>query len=259
MCAIKGMGELNAPGPPVVEAAGDAKAQAEKSRREQARLDTIVKFIDSPYPLNVQDQEHQDALVYARREGVKALAQFQAPALELGKAAVKGPVAYHLLKVASGSPVKGALPYTLAERLDAAVGICQLKPGAKPDLSAFVIANLMPDLANAYAEDFAFFNAKLPKDEPKRQSLLPWKVYALRLDAGLTTMQNNIKDSKDSAKKVQDLHTSVDKMLKDIGNHRQLDLNQLLPLVQQAAQALRPATGEVYPGNKEYVVPLPAQ
>jgi hypothetical protein len=257
MCAIKGMGELNAPGEPVVEAIGDAKAQAEKSRREQARLDAIVKFIDSPYPLSAQDQEHQDALVYARREGVKALAQFQAPALELGKTAVKGPVAYHLLKVASGSPVKGAPPYTLAERLDAAVGICQLKPVAKADLSAFVIANLMPDLANAYAEDFAFFNAKLAKDEPKRQSLLPWKLYAERLKGGLITMQNNLKDPKD-APKVQGLKTNVDKMLKDISGHKQIDMNSLV-LIQQDAEALRPATGEVYPGNKEYVLPLPAK
>jgi len=253
MCAIKGLGELSGPGGPPVDAGADAKALAEKGRRELARLEAIVQFIDSPYPPQGKGQEYDDALAFARREGVKALAQIQVPAYEINKGTVKGPVAFQLLRIASGEPVKVGPPFTLSEKLEAAIGLCQLKPGHNVELAAFVVANDLVEFATAYAEDYAYFSGKVAKDEPKRLPLLPWKLYALRFDAGLNALQNSLPKDSPTAKKVSTLRTDVQKMLVDISQYRQIDTP---PLLQQDAAALQPATGEVYPGSKDFTLPL---
>jgi hypothetical protein len=255
-CAIKGLGELSAPGGMVD---GDAKAPAAKGGRELACAEAIMRFIDAPYPPQGNGPEHKDAVAFVRREGVKALARIQSPAFAIKDGKVQGPVAYYLLKVASGQPTKADPQITLPEKLDAAIGLCNLKPGqgtgtpqVNGELTAFVVANVLVDFAEAYRADYPLFTAPTKtKDAPRPQAILPWKVYAQQLEAGLNTLAATL--PKEAAAKVKTLANSSKKMLDDIGARRQIDAPQI------DAAALQPANSDVYLGSKEYSLTLQAK
>jgi hypothetical protein len=251
MCAIKGLGEMNAPGGPPVDGGNDDKTKSQKSRRELDRLDAIVKFIDTPYPPQGTGQEYDDAMAFARREGIKALAQIQVPAYEIDKGkAVKGPVAWYLFNIASGVPPKVGPPFTVSEKLEAALGICHLKSGHNAELATYLVGDALVELGRAYAEDYAYFSVKVGKEEPKRQPRLPWKIYAQRFQAGLQAMQNN--SAKDSAadKKVKSLVAGSKKLLDDISGYRPVELE----VFQQEVTAMRPQNADVYPGIKGFTL-----
>jgi hypothetical protein len=257
MCAIKGLGELSAPGGPNVDAGSDAKGA--KGSRELGRVEAMIQFLESPYPAQGQGPEYDDALAFVRREGVKALAQTQIAACEGGKDAVKGPVAYHLLKVANGSAVKAGPPYALAERLEAAIGICQLKSGPtkyNAELGAAVVGKVVADFVDAYIDDYHYFSIKDKEpNAPRRQSRLPWKHYALRVDEGVKKMVANLPKDSAAGQKLK-TGTNAAKFLDDISKGKEIDSAGAL---QQEMEALRPANLEVYEGNKEFMLPLPAK
>jgi hypothetical protein len=259
MCAVKGLGQFSAPGGPTVDGGNDPKGAGTKGNRDLGRLDAMIQFVDLPYPPEGQGQEYDDALAYVRREGVKALAQTQLAAYEAGKDAVKGPVAYHLLKVANGSPVKVGPPYTLSEKLEAAIGICQLKSSParyNMELGAFVVGKVLAEFADAYVEDYHYFSLKdKEKDAPRRQSRLPWRLYALRLDAGVKTMVANLPKESPVAQKLKS-GTNAARFLNDIASGKEIDSAAAL---QQEIDALRPTIMEVYEGNKEFTLPMPAK
>jgi hypothetical protein len=247
---------LSAPRGPVVDGGKDVKGAGAKGR-ELGRLNAMIQFVDLPYPPEGQGQEYDDALAYVRREGVKALAQTQLPAYEAGKDDVKGPVAYQLLKVASGSAVKVGPPYTLSEKLEAAIGLCQLKSGPSQynvELGAFVVGKVLAEFADAYVEDYHYFSLK-DKDGPRRQSRLPWKHYAQRLDLGLKSLSTNLPKDSPVGQKLKS-GTNAARFLDDIAKGKEIESAAAL---QQEMEALRPAITEVYLGNKQFTLPLPAK
>ena len=260
-CAVKGLGELSAPGG-MVDADGNAKGPAAKGGRELACAEAIMRFIDAPYPPQGKRPEHKDALVFVRREGVKAVARIQSPAFAIKDGKIQGPVAYYLLNVANyhdDQPKKMDPPISLPEKLDAAIGLCYLKPGQgagspqyNGELAAYVVANVLIDFAEAYRADYPFFSvAPKTKDDPRPQASMPWKVYAQRLEAGLNALAATL--PKDAASKLKTLANSSKKMLDDIGARRQIDAPQV------DAAALLPANTDVYLGSKEYSLPLQAK
>jgi hypothetical protein len=254
MCAIKGLGEWSAPGGPVVDGTNDKGAGA-KSLRLLGSLDAMIHFVDLPYPPEGQGPEYDDALAFVRREGVKALAQTHVPAFEANKDVVKGPVAYQLMRVASGSPVKMGPPYTLSEKLEAAIGLCNLKSGParyNVELGAFMVGKVVAEFADAYVEDYHYFSVK---DKERRQMRLPWKLYALRLDAGLKALSANLPKDSPVGQKLKS-GTNAARLLDDIAKGKEIDSAAAL---QQEMEAVRPAITEVYEGNKEFTVPLPAK
>jgi hypothetical protein len=259
MCAIKGLGELSAPGGPVVDGGSDSKGAGAKGLRQLGGLDAMIKFVDLPYQPEGQGPEYDDALAFVRREGVKALAATRLPAYEAGKDAVKAPVAYQLLRVASGSPVKVGPPYTLSEKLEAAIGLCHLKSGAtryNVELGAFMVGKVLAEFADGYVEDFHYFSLKdKEKDAPRRQSRLPWKLYAVRLDAGVKTMVANLPKDSPVGQKLKS-GTTAARFLDDIAKGKEIDSAAVL---QQEIDAVRPSITEVYEGNKDFTVPLPAK
>src|SRR5205085_2179610 len=83
----------------------------------------------------------REAIRYMRREAITSLAEVGVPALGAfrKKGVVESPAVYELLRVLIKG--KGAYepPTTLAERVEAAIGLCQLKdPEKEADYNASV-------------------------------------------------------------------------------------------------------------------------
>src|SRR6185369_9163212 len=109
-------GELNHPsGPQVFAKDSYPEVQAEIGRAI-ARLQTIAKFIDQPYPPQGKGPDYDDAFRYIRREGVKAIAQVRTPAFSLKEGPPTASAAYELLKIANGGQPPVGPPYSLSER-----------------------------------------------------------------------------------------------------------------------------------------------
>jgi hypothetical protein len=260
MCAVKGLGEFNAPGEPRLDDPNDEKAQANKRARDQARVQVILQFIAQPYPPQGSTPDYQEAFAFVRREGVKALAKVPAPAISIDKGKVAGPVAYYLLYIINnGNPGQEAPPFALAEKLEAALGVLQLRPvEGQPynaELAAYGVAVALVEFANAYANDYPYFSLKdKEKDAPKRLAKLPWQAYAGRFEAGLDTMYASLPKDSPAVKKVAALRSNVANMLSKIGQRKQIDAPTVLI---DSLEGLRPAVNEVYPGIKDFVIPLP--
>jgi hypothetical protein len=266
LCAIKGLAEIIAPGGPVLEepAADPEQQLLEKRKRESARLQMVWSFILQPYPPQGTGPEYDDAFTFCRREGVKALAQFQQPHFGNDKGKITGPTAGYLLWIAHGGPSGVGPAYTLMERVEAAQGLCQLKDQDKynAELGVYIAASVLADFAKEYIVDHAYFSEadkklKGEKDAPpKRLPKQPWRIYAQRWLAALDTMIANSPKDSAAAKKARSLKDTAAAMLADIAAARQIEQPTVL---RQLVDQLRPPgdTAEVYPGNKEHIIRLP--
>ncbi len=267
MCAVKGLAELNNPGPPQLDDPTAVKDQNAKATRDIASLEALVKFIDQPYSPEGKGQEYEEALAFVRREGVKALTQLPLP-LHYSKKVIECPVAYHLLKIANGGTPTVGPPFTLSERVEAAIGLCNLKigdpqlkaanaPQLNADLTTYVVANTVYDFITEYTKDYGIF--KTPpknKDDAPIVPRLPWRSYAARLDKGLEDLGGNLKGTP-AGKKVDDLRGSGGgaKAILDIiyKSQQPVELTRVLP---DYVATMRPANVEVYKDSKEFVLPL---
>ncbi|HYV35198.1 MAG TPA: hypothetical protein VE988_05810 [Gemmataceae bacterium] len=256
MCAIKAMGELNNPGGPELDSKDNFQQQEKKRDRELARLEAIVKFIDQPYPPEGTGAEYDNAYRYVRREGVKALAQLRKPIYEIKKGTFAGPVAFHLLKIASGSPAAVGPPYSLSERLEAVIGIAQLETaGVKiynNELAVYVVANVLIDMASAYGEDFPIFSA-VPKGKDGPQAILPWKYYAGALEEVLPVMSASLKNTPAAKSLDEKVRTNIKDVMAQMKVLRKIESPQVL---QTFVANNPPAVNEVYLGNKDSALPL---
>src|SRR5262249_9230220 len=115
---------------PLVEAEDIPDAQLRRKEKEVKYVDALIKFIERK-PADKLTEPEQNAVRFLRREAIESLAQAQAPMVMLGKD-VEGPIAPTLLKVLA--PNSGLDPAPgLAERIEAAIGICELKYSKVPD------------------------------------------------------------------------------------------------------------------------------
>jgi hypothetical protein len=192
-CAVKGLREYF----PVAKVQGeDAKDQ--KRQRAIQRVDAVIAYITQDWgvpaerPDDPRGRELYDAAIFQRREGVRTLALAGAAVVDLEKnnnKAVKanGPAVVTLLRVLS----KGGLTPTpsLAERCEAAIGICQLQGSTleayQSPLAVALVGQALVDFCEGYNKDFdAVSTKKIP--------LLPWKIYADRLEAALKDFDRNL-------------------------------------------------------------------
>jgi hypothetical protein len=271
MCAVKGLGDtFPAMTPKQLDnfAAGDDKVLAEKRDLYVKRLETVMKYISNPldaseYPA-IRTPEHDDAFYFLRREGVKALAQFQVPALgvDAKNSNVIGPAAFYLALMFNRDKQTGKYLLLPSERLEAALGLCQLNvaevPQYRADVGLYLVGMTLVDLANEYNADIPYFGGKGKAGETPRQSKLPWKAVAGRMDAGLQVMIANLGKDSDLGKKASQLRANVDQMLKTMANHK--EIGPPIVLGQFVENQLRPQSWEIYVGNKNLVItpPVPA-
>jgi len=260
MCAVRALGEFSAPHWSKVDDQTEETKILAKRKRDLDRLDWMAKFVAQPYPPDGDTPEHKDAMSYVRREGIKALAHVQVPAygIDKKKGEVVGPAGYYLLYIASGGSFPVGPPLSLSERLEATIGLCQLKVTETPeynvDLGVYVVANNLAAMASDYLNDWVYFSFKdtTSKEAPKRLSKLPWQTYAMHLEVALEAMSANVPKDLPAAKKVQTLRSNMDKLLEKMKKRAQIEPPAELV---QFAESIRPASFDAYPGFKGFEVP----
>jgi hypothetical protein len=166
-------------------------AQTRRKAREIKHIEALIKFIDRPAPKRKLDKEEEEAIRFLRREAIETLARAEAPSVLAGKKQVEAPVAPILLRVLS--PNGGIEPTPgLAERVEAAIGICQIKyakvPEYQPQLGVYLVGVLIEDLAKAYNKDLVEILGA-----GKKAPAMYWRVSAKRLDLAVKDMVVNAK------------------------------------------------------------------
>jgi hypothetical protein len=280
MCAIRGLGEIPGWGPEKLKdmTGGDPKVMSEKRAKDLERLETIKDFIYRPMqteemPAN-PSPEHVDAYFFLRREGVKALAGFQTPALEYdaktGK--VVGPAAFYLAMMFSRDQ-QGKYNLNLSERLEAAIGLCQLLPNDIPayraEVGLFLVGMTLAELGTEYIDDYLYFTVKSkdPKDKefPPRQSKLPWKATKERLQQALDEMAKNLGKNSELGKTTDAMKKEAGQILEAMGKHGLLSRPQVSTFAAwvNSNVKLTPINVggnkllEIYTKNAELVIPPP--
>jgi hypothetical protein len=162
------------------------KANRARKDRELKRVEVLLKMVDRPMPA-VKSQEELDAFRYIRKEAVASLAESQVPALSALGGKVEGPVVLGLVKVLA----KKTNPEpSLQERLEAALGICQLKARDvteyDPAIGIYLAGTFLTDFVSEYKKDLV--NIQLGA-KARKPTYFAWKVEAKRLEAGLNEMQ----------------------------------------------------------------------
>jgi hypothetical protein len=267
MCAVKGLGEIPPYGSKKLEdlaAVESPQVVKEKRDRDRDRLEAIKEFIYNPMQLPPgATPEQVDAFYYLRREGVKALAQFQLPALSLDPKSGKvvGPAAHYLTLMFTRDN-EGKYNLNFGERLEAALGLCQLLPAElpqyRPEVGLYLVATTLVDMMNEYRTDHTYFSVKVKeKDAPPRQPKLPWKATMERIDQGLKAMASNLEKDSPVRKNIEELNKQLDATLKAIRG--------LQPILTDAGQIqgwvnehLTPESAEVYQGT-QYLAPVPVK
>jgi hypothetical protein len=197
--ALRALGEMlpvSAWGEPAGNFVFGSKTNLAKKERDLARIDVLNRFILRPAP-TAPDPETLEAHRYLRREAIECLAKGGWPAVDSYRdnAASKadGQIALTLMKVL----VPGSLnpPPTLAERNEAALGLCSIKGTATYDGRAtlpFIAATLI-ELNKTYAEDLP--NIKMG------QAHFGWKIEGARWKKALDLLVDPVNGpfSKDKA------------------------------------------------------------
>jgi hypothetical protein len=262
MCAIRGLGEFSNPNWAAVDDKNNAPLEQvnAKLKRDVERINRIGLFVSLPYAPQGSSQEHQDAFIFIRREGIRALAQAQVPAYSgEAKKEVQGPAAYYLLYIASGGKfVEGTPALTLLEKTEAVLGLCNMKlqqPETtvpyNPEFSVYAAALCLAEFTREYNRDWAYFNKVAVKDKlaAPRQEELPWQAYAARFEDALATLAANVKGSA-AATNLGILMGKLGPSLVTIKERKkQVDV-EVPPALSAFAATIRPTNPDIYPGTK---------
>jgi hypothetical protein len=149
------------------------------------RLAALKAFLERPAPDKDASPEEIEAHRYVRRECVRALAAVGIPAIDVSqRTSVDGVGIYPLLSVLADPKNKNALnpPPSLTEKLEAAIGICNMRIlGAdplslyQPDVSVYLVGQFMEEFIAEYRKD----QSKFSTDKALKPAIL-WKAHALR-------------------------------------------------------------------------------
>jgi hypothetical protein len=247
--ALKGLREYFQARPPKIYNFTEAADRV----KEAARIEAVLDFLARPAPKG--SEEEVAAYKFIRREAVRALAASRIPVIPVvypgDKKETRGLAAHGLVRVLVSG--KDALdpPTTLSERIEAAIGLCQMKaeidPQAQADLVVGLVGKTLVEFAQKYRDDQAVFAAK----EPGRVPLLPWKFHAERLKQALKDLQANLPAGAAKAKAAaQALDKEATAMLDKIRSRKALD-EAAIQALQDAVRGLPRPPGNVYEGLKE--------
>jgi len=208
--------------------------------RRQKALEALVAFIQrKPEVTKMTPEEELNGLRVLRREAVRALAELRDP----GAAKPNAHAALTLVRVLAGDT--GLVPSPrLDEKVEAAIGVCQLRPDAKgdyqPGYGAFFVGRFLVELGSKYAA--------------RKSNREPWKIHAARLDEALRASAAAFpadKTVKEVARLGADIARSVQQG-SDAGGAR----NALDAWLRQPANV--PTQASVYKSDPKSVVTLQA-
>lgn len=181
------------------------RAVLDRMHAETKQVDALVHYIERPIKVKGMTAEEIAVLRYLRREAIVALAQAGAPAVvaaekpqKIDKEMVqhKGLVAPTLMKVLANNLQPEA---TLQEKIEAAIGLCQMKytdmPEYNAEIGVYLTGRMLHEFMTEYATDFANFTAATGKKVP----YIAWKTESLRIKAALAELKKNTKDAAKAA------------------------------------------------------------
>jgi hypothetical protein len=185
------------------------------------RIKTLTAYIERPSPKGLTDE----VFIYLRREAIQALAQAQAPAILVQKGKVEGQTVITLMNVLAKKKMDPEA--TLAEKCEAALGLCNMKlndvPDYQPQMGIYAVGVTFNDFVTGYRADYGNFAEK------KRPSLLPWKIYAERWKQGLENLTNNTKEVSifhpTAPTMAKALNDKCNPVLPSIASHKTVDAN----------------------------------
>jgi hypothetical protein len=213
----------------------------EKQRdRELPYVDALIGMIEAG-PNAKTGSVEPDVVRYLRREALESLAYVGVPAVKASKrdGAPQGAAAVTMLKVLSK---KGLDPEPgIREKIEAAIGLCQMKyvipteapPRAiseyRPELAVYLVGRFLEEFAKEHNAQWAFLkpgpNHKMPT--------VAWKIQSKRLELALkelvknaapSQLQPNIEEQRGVDRNAKRLEGMALPMLNDIyqGNQAQL-------------------------------------
>jgi hypothetical protein len=163
--------------------------------------------------------EEKEAFRYVRRQAIRALAQTRFPAIMNKKQFVGTPTALVLVRVLADDGITPTA--SLSEKLDAAIGLCQLQTNLaegfyQPDYAAHAVGQFIADLAKEYDEKKG---VKAGDIKP-----YPWSYYAATLIAVLQAWKEANPNDKYIADLVQKYQAPLQTLRKQQGS---VDVNAL--------------------------------
>jgi hypothetical protein len=186
---LKNLLALWAEAPTGAEAPPVPPGRKEREAR-YARLLVEVIGRKPPEGTKLTTPEEVKGLQVFRREAVRALAQYRAPAVADARGAIQEPngaTALALLKVVNNDGL--APPARLDEQIEAGIGVARLRSKAlasyQPDYAAQQLGYLVVEMAS--------------RAQPKDPSKFPWKLYAVRFGDALEALRADAKGHPDKA------------------------------------------------------------
>jgi hypothetical protein len=223
----------------------------QNKERERKSILALLDFLVRKVNLAGASEEEVNAFRWVRREAIKALAETRYPAV-MNDTKVVGPTAWQLLRVCCKD---GFDPEpSLAERVEAAIGVLRLNPRLSPgynaDYAVHGVGALIRDYVSSYNKDFR---------DNKAKSFV-WKYDALRLAAALQVLRGNLSAVRNpaAAKFVTDLILKYESCLRTIEDARQVVADSDKDSLEQLIDNNQPAATSVYEGVPDSVIKRPA-
>jgi hypothetical protein len=266
--AIKALREQlqRLPGPTGVK--GDDKVRAD---RIAGSFEALKPFLTPAlsFDKNTLDSEKQQAREvarYFRCEAIRALAQVRQPAVDINERSgqVTTPIATYLARILADDP-KGLTP-SLAERVEAAVGLCDERTWEGPknpyqrDLALYLVGRFIAHkLAPAFREDRdrvakVVVKANAAKRDVKTE---PWRLYAARLRYSLEEMEKAARDNPAFQKQIQSVLEKAEPIFHAMDDiqHRELDAGKM-EVLGKAVDRVKPKSNLLFRGLNDTKIDL---
>ncbi|MCI0741476.1 MAG: hypothetical protein L0Y72_20780 [Gemmataceae bacterium] len=169
----------------------DDKVDAKK-KKDLERIGILTSYIQRKWPNDLDP----DVVRFLRRKAIASLAQVGTPAVAAIKKIqkIEGPAAYGLLRVLSEGD-DGITPTpSLSEKIEAAVGVCNLRDpfsvNYDPSAGVFLVGRTVAEFFSEYQKDFVNIKRD-PKDKDRLPAMQPWKIQGERLRQALGAAVTN--------------------------------------------------------------------
>ena len=214
--------------------------QPSKNRdKENETINVLLDFLKRKQErTDKTTPEEDDAFRYLRREAIRALGYTKYPSVKKNKV-VGTQTAFELLRILRRVDVSP--PVSLSEQVEAAIGLCQLKPRESLEYQIDTVAYHLGSFISEYAD---LYNQNAAKNERAGS----WIYDSDRLSQALMQLQAEVPGNKN----VNDMVTISLLVLHSIENKQGPSLQRLGDWLKQN----RPSDDKIYKGAPDSVIPI---
>jgi hypothetical protein len=232
---------------PVQAGAVLGDATQKRMERDLRYAGAVLKFAENRPGAGKLPLEEQEVLRIFRRHAIETLSAMQAPTVVYDKNKVDPPIAPFLLRVLSSytdlEPAPG-----LAEKVEAAIGVCQMQyknvPEYQPEISVFLVGLLLADFMTEANKDVGQIAVG-------KSPAMHWRLADKRLELALKDLVTNAKGQPVEAN-AKRLEAGAGPLLKDMGKGKTIQgvnpgmINEFRKMV----MSMRPKSNEIFKGMK---------